>query len=79
MGLSGTEVEELFERLGSAGVGLLIEVDHARLATGEDPWAATISGPGAPGGGVRVRGCGTFQQCLTEVLAVLRDEPGDWE
>ncbi|GAB3920877.1 hypothetical protein GCM10029976_007070 [Kribbella albertanoniae] len=71
MSPSAAEVEELLERLGRAGVTLLIQIDEPRVAAGDAPWIAMASGPGAPTGGFQVRGCETLEDCLVKVSADL--------
>ncbi|TDD62668.1 hypothetical protein E1263_02825 [Kribbella antibiotica] len=77
--MNAAEVEELFERLGAAGVTLVVMIEPARITEGAGPWTASASGPGAPTSGVRVQGHPTFETCLGAALAGLRDGPGDWE
>lgn len=71
MSRSAAEVEELFERLATSGVTLLIQIDQSRLARGETPWIAVASGPGAPAAAVQVRDCESFDDCLDKILAAL--------
>lgn len=79
MDLTAAEIEELFEKLGMAGVTLLVHIEQPVLAAGGNPWTAQISGPAVRQGGIEVRDCGTFQECLQKSLTELRGGTGEWE
>ncbi|MFI5733143.1 hypothetical protein ACIA49_23725 [Kribbella sp. NPDC051587] len=78
MELTAAEVEELFEKLGQAGVNLSILVEPQVPVPVAGSWHVYMSGPGAGAEGFQARGCHSFAECLDKALAALRHGPGDW-
>jgi hypothetical protein len=85
-GLSGidgsvfeVDVEQLMERLGRAGVMVILKVDEERLRECGRPWTLVLSGPGL-GGRAHIRTeAVTLRECLREGVTQLRQCPGDWD
>ena len=77
--LTAAEVEELFEKLGMAGVNLSIHVEPQFPVPVEGSWHVYMSGPGAGVDGFQARDCSSFEECLQRALEALRNGPGDWQ
>lgn len=66
------------ERLGDAGVTVILKVDHERTADRSSPWTVVLSGPGVGASPLR-HDDETLDQCLRAVLKRLRATGGEWE
>lgn len=73
------DIEQLMERLGGAGVTVLIKMDDECMAVGAAPWTVLLSGSAlADQGFIRAEGV-SLRECLASAMARLRTRPGDWE
>jgi hypothetical protein len=79
MGVVVVDVEQLMERLGRAGVTIILKVDHERAEPGGDLWTLVMSGPGLGERGLIRTDGPSLGFCLDYGLGELRTCPGDWD
>ncbi len=66
------------ERLGRAGLTVLLKVDDERLAEGGPFWTVVLSGPALGNQGLIRAESASLTTCLHQALTRLRPHPGDW-
>ncbi|MGW4399062.1 hypothetical protein ACWEHA_27575 [Amycolatopsis nivea] len=73
------DIEQLMDKLGRAGVTVILKVDDERMTEGGKPWTLVMSGPGLGGQGFIRAEAATLDDCLEQGLKRLRAGSGDFE
>lgn len=73
------DVEKFMERLGCAGVTVILKIDDERVRESGDPWTLVMSGNGLGGRSFIRAEAASLSDCLGQGIAQLRKCPGNWE
>jgi hypothetical protein len=72
------DIERLTERLGAAGITVILKVDHERMVPDAKPWTWVLSGPGTGERGLIRTDAISLQQAMEYCLRELAACPGEW-
>lgn len=66
------------ERIGQAGVTVILKVDHERVASRNYPWTLVLSGPGLGEQNLIRTDAASLDDGMRYLFEELRKRPGDW-